>query len=1151
MFTTRPTLRLKPRLTRLIMIFCVLAFGANLLYTASLKTSSRHLAKVANSETATKASEGKQVPWTKISEAMFSPTESLPTLAPPTPLTSETIATYAYDSMSNQCTATPKSAFVLGDTVCVKVTGLDPDFPRSVTLTNAGGIVIARNDLSTDTSTFLLPTSESDVFYDNVNVDNRGVWHVNLVPLGRYVVRASASFTLSSTNKAANLGVYNVVTDPIEDLAAGSNVTVGLTVFNQGPDAVPDVQVTELVPSNATFASAGPDPAGFSCTHPTVGSTGASVCTASNVPSGTIAQFTFVYSVNSGVPVGTVIASTASVGQIASPTTVVSDLNAKDNQWTARAAVSSNPNTPTGCVLACPENIITTANTMQGTQSGAIVTFDAAEPGGTCGTITASPASGTFFPVGTTTVTSTSGEGGGSCSFTVTVVETPAPTISCPADQTAQATGSQLEVAVNLNAPTTTGSGVRVDGTRSDNRDLSDPFPVGTTIVTWTATETFTDPNTSTTTDGRSVSCKQKVIVTSSSAPTISCPGDRTFNASGCSTTLTAAQIGTPNYTGSNVTLTGTRSDSLDLTDPFSAGQTRITWTATDDIGRVASCVETITITSTGGGDTTPPTLSVPPDVTTTTSSCSALLDDELGIATADDNCSASVSITRTGIPVDAHGQPTFIFPVGTTIITYTATDAAGNHTIGTQRVTVRESTPPTIAAPADVVLNTGPGATSCGLTVSDLDATLGTATANDNCAGVTWARSNVPAGNNFPVGDTIVTYTATDASGNTASANQKVTVVDNTAPVAHAPLDVTLYTGTNATSCGVTVSDLDGTLGTATASDNCPGATAARTGGVPAGNNFPVGDTIITYTATDAHNNTATATQKVTVIDNTAPTITAPANKTFYTGANATSCSVTVSDSDLGSATASDNCPGVTVTRDGGNVFPLGNTTVTYTAHDAHGNTSTATQTVTVIDNTPPVVAKPADITVYLPLNTTATSMAVTYPNPLTTATDNCAGTIQITANPISGSTFSVGPHTVTVTATDAHNNSAQTTFTVTVLYDFSGFFSPINNQPTVNIVKAGSAVPVKFSLSGNKGLSIFAASSPTSAAINCTTDQAIDISQTTVTAGGSSLSYDATSDQYVYTWKTDSSWAAGTCRQLVVTLNDGSQHVANFKFK
>jgi len=265
----------------------------------------------------------------------------------------------------------------------------------------------------------------------------------------------------------------------------------------------------------------------------------------------------------------------------------------------------------------------------------------------------------------------------------------------------------------------------------------------------------------------------------------------------------------------------------------------------------------------------------------------------------------------------------------------------------------------------------------------------------------------------------------------------------------------------------------------------------------------------------------------------------------------------VTVSnlDTTLGTAITNDNCPGtITVARGGvpaGNTFPLGDTTITYTATDAHGNSSApVTQKVTVVDNTPPVVAKPADITVYLPLNTTATSMVVNYPNPLTTATDNCAGQITITANPASGSTFSVGPNTVTVTATDAHGNSATTTFTVTVLYDFTGFFSPVANLPTLNVVKAGSAVPVKFSLSGNKGLSIFAANSPQSGVIPCDASAPVSNLTDTVTAGSSSLSYDATSDQYNYVWKTDSSWA-NTCRQLVLTLNDGTQHTANFKLK
>jgi hypothetical protein len=50
-------------------------------------------------------------------------------------------------------------------------------------------------------------------------------------------------------------------------------------------------------------------------------------------------------------------------------------------------------------------------------------------------------------------------------------------------------------------------------------------------------------------------------------------------------------------------------------------------------------------------------------------------------------------------------------------------------------------------------------------------------------------------------------------------------------------------------------------------------------------------------------------------------------------------------------------------------------------------------------------------------------------------------------------------------------------------------------------------------------------------------------------VTAGGSSLSYDPTLDQYNYVWKTDRAWA-GSCRQLVVKLVDGTFHRANFKF-
>jgi hypothetical protein len=96
---------------------------------------------------------------------------------------------------------------------------------------------------------------------------------------------------------------------------------------------------------------------------------------------------------------------------------------------------------------------------------------------------------------------------------------------------------------------------------------------------------------------------------------------------------------------------------------------------------------------------------------------------------------------------------------------------------------------------------------------------------------------------------------------------------------------------------------------------------------------------------------------------------------------------------------------------------------------------------------------------------------------------------------------------------------------------------------------MKAGSAVPVKFSLGSDQGLSILAAGSPSSQKITCDAGAPVDGIEETVTAGASSLSYDATSDQYIYVWKTDKAWAA-SCHQLTVTLIDGTSHTAKFTF-
>jgi hypothetical protein len=198
-------------------------------------------------------------------------------------------------------------------------------------------------------------------------------------------------------------------------------------------------------------------------------------------------------------------------------------------------------------------------------------------------------------------------------------------------------------------------------------------------------------------------------------------------------------------------------------------------------------------------------------------------------------------------------------------------------------------------------------------------------------------------------------------------------------------------------------------------------------------------------------------------------------------------------------------------------------------------------------VDTTAPVISCPPDITVFLPLSSPAVSMPVSF---AVTSSDSCDSAPAVAFSHAPGSVFNVGTTTVTATATDASGNHASCSFNVTVLYNFTGFFSPVENPPTLNQVKAGQGVPLKFSLSGNKGLGIFAADYPASQQVSCNSSAPVSDLEGTDTAGGSSLSYEADGDRYHYVWKTEKSWA-GTCRQLVVKLNDGSTHTAHFKFK
>ena len=115
-----------------------------------------------------------------------------------------------------------------------------------------------------------------------------------------------------------------------------------------------------------------------------------------------------------------------------------------------------------------------------------------------------------------------------------------------------------------------------------------------------------------------------------------------------------------------------------------------------------------------------------------------------------------------------------------------------------------------------------------------------------------------------------------------------------------------------------------------------------------------------------------------------------------------------------------------------------------------------------------------------------------------------------------------------------------------VGVFYTFTGFFDPIANPPSRNVANAGSAVPVGFSLNGFKGPNPFKVASQQ---VDCASGQGIGTLVAASAVGGSGIQYDAVNDVYQYNWKTDRQYAQ-TCRQLVVTLNDGTNHTAYFEF-
>jgi len=638
--------------------------------------------------------------------------------------------------------------------------------------------------------------------------------------------------------------------------------------------------------------------------------------------------------------------------------------------------------------ITCPENITTITD--MGT-CGAIVNWIPPVPDDVCPivSIIGSHDPGDFFPIGTTTVTYvvTNTDGNtATCSFDVTITDSENPTLSCPANITANSDAGLCTASVTWTPPTPADNcGATIT---SSSHNPGDSFPVGTTTVTYTATDDA----------GNSIECSFDITVEDNENPTLVCPANITANSDtgSCAASVTWTPPTPADNCGATIT-----SSSHNPGDSFPVGTTTVTYTATDDAGNSIECSFDITVE-----DNENPTLVCPANITqfNEVGTCNSIVTWEAPVP--NDNCSASVT--------SSSHNPGDTFTVGTTTVTYTATDDSGNSVECSFDITIIDNENPQLTCPDDITQTADQG-------LCTTSVTWDVPTPTDNCDGVTITSSSHNPGDIFTVGTTTVTYTATDAAGNTVNCSFVITITDDEAPPIICPDDI--IASTDAGACNATVTWDEPTR----PQSECLADSVILSSNFLPGDTFPVGVTTIIYTAIDTAGNVANCSFNVTIEDTEAPTITCPADITISTDAGL--CSAIVS---WDIPVANDNCGASIIgnSNNPGDVFPVGTTTVTYLITDDAGNTAECSFDIIVEDNEGPSITCPDNITVSTDAG--VCEAVVNWEIPSITS-DNC-GIDTLISDSNSGDTFSIGTTTVTYTVTDVNGNTAECSFDIIV---------------------------------------------------------------------------------------------------------------------